>query len=92
MASCGRTCLPTGEAAAKVKSILKEQNSAESAMRVLRLGSRTGSRPVRKSFGECCSAFVCAECSGTGIGCPAVNVNQSITVQRSCVSKCDLDA
>ena len=30
-------------------------------MRVLRLGSRTGSRPVRKSFGECCPAFVSAE-------------------------------
>ena len=45
--------MPTGEAAAKVKSMLKEQNSAESAMRVVRLGSRTGSRPVRKSFGKC---------------------------------------
>lgn len=53
VASCERTCLPTGEAAAKVKSILKEQNSAESAMRVMRLGSCTGSRPVRKSFGKC---------------------------------------
>lgn len=58
VASCERTCLPTGEAAAKVKSILKEQNSAESAMRVVRLGSRTGSRPVRKSFGKCCLALV----------------------------------
>lgn len=53
VASCERTCLPTGEAAAKVKSILKEQNSSASAMRVMRLGSRTGSRPVSKSFGMC---------------------------------------
>ena len=56
VASCERTCLPTGEAAAKVKSMLRDQNSAESAMRVVRLGSRTGSRPVRKSFGKCCFA------------------------------------
>lgn len=54
VASCERTCLPTGEAATKVKSILRDQNSAESAMQVVRLGSRTGSRPVRKSFGKCC--------------------------------------
>lgn len=53
VASCERTCLPSGEAAAKVRSLLKDQNSAESAMRVMRLGSRTGSRPVRKSFGKC---------------------------------------
>ena len=52
VASCERTCLPTGEAAAKVRSILKEQGSAEAAMRVVRMGSRTGSRPVRKSFGK----------------------------------------
>ncbi|KAL3152305.1 hypothetical protein ABBQ32_001376 [Trebouxia sp. C0010 RCD-2024] len=52
VASCERTCLPTGEAAAKVKSMLRDQNSAESAMQVVRLGSRTGSRPVRKSFGS----------------------------------------
>lgn len=54
VASCERTCLPTGEAAAKVQRILKEQDSFESAMRVTRLGSRTGSRPVRKSFGQSC--------------------------------------
>ena len=54
VASCERTCLPTGQAATKIKSILKEQDKAESAMRVTRLGSRTGSRPVRKSFGVLC--------------------------------------
>ncbi|DBB10682.1 TPA: hypothetical protein ACH3X3_007185 [Trebouxia sp. C0006] len=52
VASCERTCLPTGEAAAKVRSLLKEQNSFEAAMHVARMGSRTGSRPVRKSFGS----------------------------------------
>ena len=52
VASCGeRTRLPAGEAAAKVRSLLKEQNSFEAAMHVARMGSRTGSRPVRKSFG-----------------------------------------
>ena len=51
VASCERTRLPTGEAAAKVRSLLKEQNSFEAAMHVARMGSRTGSRPVRKSFG-----------------------------------------
>ena len=56
VASCERTCLPIGEAAAKVQRILKEQNSFESAMRVARLGSRTGSRPVRKSFGRSCTS------------------------------------
>jgi len=34
-----------------VRSLLKEQNSFEAAMHVARMGSRTGSRPVRKSFG-----------------------------------------
>lgn len=62
VASCERTALPSGEAAAKVKSILKEQSSAESAMRVVRLGSRTGSRPVRKSFGQCCCTGVLGFC------------------------------
>ncbi|DBA81505.1 TPA: hypothetical protein ACH3X1_007281 [Trebouxia sp. C0004] len=52
VASCERTSLPTGEAAAKVRSLLKEQNSFEAAMHVARMGSRTGSRPVRKSFGS----------------------------------------
>ena len=46
--------MPTGDAAAKVRSIIKEQNGFEAAMHVARMGSRTGSRPVRKSFGETC--------------------------------------
>lgn len=59
VASCERTILPSGEAAAEVKRILGQQQRFEAAMRVVNLGSRTGVKPKRKSTGELICACVC---------------------------------
>ena len=52
VASCERTILPSGQAAAEVKRILGQQQQFEAAMRCVNLGSRTGVKQKRKSTGE----------------------------------------
>lgn len=49
VASCERTKLPSGEAAAAVKHLVGQQQQFEAAMQVVNLGSRTGAKSKRKT-------------------------------------------